>query len=204
VLAVYGDLTLTNVTITGGMSVAEALPPDPEDPYDQLSTHARGAGLAVWGVAHLVHCTLHDNHCKRASSVPARSRDSGVFGGGIYADIVEMQDCVVSGNSVSASGVSGGGVFAVGGAGSTKTKSKIERSSITGNHITGSIAYGGGVYSDGGGIGNLKTLELRNCTIARNLVDYPAPVIASYTYWRGGGVYPKKENGNLVRQGQVT
>ncbi len=198
VLAVYGDLTLTHVTITGGMSVAEALPLHPEDPYDQLSTHARGAGLAVWGVAHLVDCTLYNNHCKRASTVPARSRDSGVFGGGIYADIVEMQDCVVSGNSVAASGVSGGGVFSVGGAGSDKSTSKIERSTITGNHITGSIAYGGGVYSDGGGIGNLKTLELRNCTIARNLVDYPAPVFASYTYWRGGGVY--MSNGYLVVQ----
>jgi len=109
VLAVYGDLTLTHVTITGGMSVAEALPLNPADPYDQLSTHARGAGLAVWGVAHLTHCTLYNNHCKRASTVPARSRDSGVFGGGIYADIVEMQDCVVSGNSVAADGVSGGG-----------------------------------------------------------------------------------------------
>lgn len=200
VLAVYGDLTLTHVTITGGMSVSEALPPNPEDPYDQLLTHARGAGLAVWGVAHLTHCTLHNNHCKRTLSVPpARSRDSGVFGGGIYADIVEMQDCVVSGNSVSADGVSGGGVFSVGGAGSAKTTSKIERSTITGNHITGVIAYGGGVYSDGGGIGNLKTLELRNCTIARNLVDYPTPVIiASYTYWRGGGVY--MSNGHLFMQ----
>lgn len=198
VLAVYGDLTLTHVTITGGMSVAEALPPNPDDPYDQLSTHARGAGLAVWGVAHLEHCTLYNNHCKRASTVPARSRDSGVFGGGIYADIVEMHDCLVSGNSVAASGVSGGGVFAVGGAGSAKTISKIDRSAITGNHITGFIAYGGGVYSDGGGIGNRKTLELRNCTIARNLVDYPAPVSNSYSYWRGGGVY--MSNGYLLVQ----
>ena len=196
VLAVYGDLNLTHVTITGGMSVAEALPLNPEDPYDQLSTHARGAGLAVWGVAHLEHCTLYNNHCKRASTVPARQRDSGVFGGGIYADIVEMQDCVVSGNALSADGVSGGGVFSVGGAGSAKNITKIERSSITGNHITGLMAYGGGVYSDGGGIGNLKTLELRNCTIARNLVDYSAPV--SFGYWRGGGVY--MSNGYLFVQ----
>lgn len=187
VLAVYGDLTIKNVTVTGGLSVAEALPPNPEDEYDQLSTHARGAGLAVWGVANLDSCTLYDNHCKRDTSVPSRSRDSGVFGGGIYADIVEMQNCQVSGNSLSASGVSGGGVFAVGGAGSGKTISTLEQSSITGNHITGLLAYGGGVYSDGGGIGNQKTLELRNCTIAKNLVDFLAPV--SFGYWRGGGVY---------------
>ena len=67
VLAVYGDLTMTNVSITGGKSVAEELlpPPDPEDEYGQLSTRARGAGLAVWGVATLRNCKIYNNHCKR-------------------------------------------------------------------------------------------------------------------------------------------
>jgi len=95
VLAVYGNLTMNNVLITGGWSVAEELPdPDPGDEYAQLSTRARGAGVAVWGVARLVNCTLYDNHCKRETdgSVPARSRDAGVFGGGIYADIVDGFD----------------------------------------------------------------------------------------------------------------
>jgi len=196
VLAVFGDLSLWNLSITGGMSVAETLPVNPEDPYDQLSTHARGGAVAVWGNASLIRCTFYNNHCKRASTVPARSRDSGVFGGAVYADIVEMQDCVVSGNSVSASGVSGGGVFSVGGADSAKATSKIERSSITGNHVMGSIAYGGGVYSDGGGIGKLKSLVLYNCTIARNLVDFQSP--SPFGYWRGGGIY--MSNGYLVVQ----
>lgn len=197
VLAVYGDLTMTNVSITGGKSVAEELPqPDPADEYAQLSTRARGAGLAVWGVARLVNCTLYNNHCKREASVPARSRDAGAFGGGIYADIVDMERCVVSGNSVTASGVSGGGVFSVGGAEADESVSRIEQSTITGNHITGIFAYGGGVYSDGGGIGNRKDLELVNCTIARNLVDFSAPM--SFGYWRGGGVY--MSNGYLFMQ----
>ena len=146
VLAVYGDLTLTNVTITGGKSVAEELPqPGPIGDYEQLSTRARGAGLAVWGVATLRNVTLYDNHCKRDSDVPARGRDAGVFGGGIYADIVDIEDSVISGNSLWASGVSGGGVFSVGGAESNVGVSKIVRSAITGNRISGMLGYGGGV-----------------------------------------------------------
>jgi hypothetical protein len=115
VLAVYGNLTMTNVSITGGWSVAKEMPQDLDGEYEQLSTRARGAGVAVWGVARLANCTIYDNHCKRDAAVPARSRDAGAFGGGVYANIVEMEKCVVSGNSVSASGVSGGGVFSVGG-----------------------------------------------------------------------------------------
>jgi len=190
VLAVYGNLTMTNVTITGGWSVAETLvgpPCEPGDTMLQCSTRARGGALAVWGVATLTDCTLYDNHCFRASDVPARSRDAGAFGGGIYADIVHMEKCVVSGNSVSASGVSGGGVFSVGGV-DAEGDSEIKQTAITGNHITGYFAYGGGVYSDGGGIGNANLLTLRNCTIARNLVDYPFPPLP-FGYSRGGGVY---------------
>jgi hypothetical protein len=204
VLAVYGDLTMTNVSITGGWSVAETLVPPGEDcavevendPMFQCSTRARGGALAVWGVATLRNCTLYDNHCFRASDVPARGRDAGVFGGGIYADIVDMEDCVVSGNSVYASGVSGGGVFSVGGVDTVEWRSIIQKTAITGNHITGFMAYGGGVYSDGGGIGNANILILRNCTIARNLVDFSVPL--SFGYWRGGGVYIS--NGYLTVQ----
>lgn len=192
VLAVRGDLTMKNVSITGGRSVAtEILPaPDPEDEYGQLSTRARGGGLAVWGVAHLENCRLFDNSCSRAGDVPARSRDAGVFGGGIYADIVEISDCTISGNSLEASGVSGGGVFTVGGADAAEIVSTIERSSVTGNRIAGIFTYGAGVYSDGGGIGNLKILDLQNCTIADNLVDIYGPAyLYGIGYWRGGGIY---------------
>ncbi|MGB8328562.1 MAG: hypothetical protein WCE62_00435, partial [Polyangiales bacterium] len=203
VLAVRGNLTLINVSITGGWSVAEELPPpDPNDENGQLSTRARGAGIAVWGIAKLQDCKLYDNHCKRDADVPARSRDAGVFGGGIYADIVEMDNCVVSGNSVSASGVSGGGVFSVGGAEARRQLSTIRRSAITGNGIYGVFAYGGGVYSDGGGIGKSKTLALENSTVARNLVALlPGlpPFMYAMGYWRGGGVY--MSNGSLEIHG---
>jgi len=193
VLAVHGNLTMKNVTITGGWSVAEELPPpDPDDEHGQLSTRARGAGLAVWGVALLRDCKIHDNHCKRDVSVPARSRDAGAFGGGIYADIVDLHQCVVSGNSVTATGVSGGGVFTVGGAESDRTVSTIRNSAITGNRISGVFTYGGGVYSDGGGIGKGNRLALTNTTIARNLVE-PLPGLPPFMYgmgyWRGGGLY---------------
>jgi hypothetical protein len=192
VLAVYGNLTMTNVSVTGGWSVAEELPQDGDVEYEQLSTRARGAGVAVWGVARLENCRIYNNHCRRDAAVPARSRDAGAFGGGVYADIVEMERCVVSGNSVFASGVSGGGVFSVGGAAVPRDLSSISRSSVTGNRIRGIFAYGGGVYSDGGGIGNRKTLALTNSTIARNLVE-PLPGLFPFMYgigyWRGGGVY---------------
>ena len=193
VLAVYGNLTMTNVSISGGWSVGEELPPpDPNDEHGQLSTRARGAGIAVWGVARLTDCELYDNHCKRAIEVPARSRDAGAFGGGVYADIVDMENCLVSGNSVSATGVSGGGVFSVGGAEASSSVSSIRRSVITGNGIHGIFAYGGGVYSDGGGIGKSKKLTLQNCTVARNLVaplSGAPPFMYGIGYWRGGGVY---------------
>ena len=203
VLAVRGNLSLRNVSITGGWSVAEELPaPDPEDERGQLSTRARGGGIAVWGIATLRDCTIYDNHAKRDARVPARSRDAGVFGGGVYADVVDMERCVVSGNSLSATGVSGGGVFSVGGAEAGRGVSSIVRSAITGNRIEGIFAYGGGVYSDGGGIGKSNTLALENTTVARNLVgELPgqAPPLYGIGYWRGGGVY--MSNGSLTIHG---
>ncbi len=187
VLAVYGDLTMTGVTITGGNSVTEDI--STENVEDQPWTLARGGGVAVWGRARLAGCTLHDNHCVGDFD---SSRDRGAFGGGLYANIVEMTDCVVGGNTVVGAGAAGGGVFSVGGAISLFTLSKLERCAISGNSIAGLFAYGAGVYSDGGGIGNRNTLELRDCTVARNTV-LPAPGLPPFVlalgYWRGGGLY---------------
>ncbi len=189
VLAVYGDLTLRNVSISGGRSVAVALPASSEE-YAQLSTRARGGALAVWGVARLENCRLYDNTCFMSVYTPARDRDAGAFGGGIYADIVQISDSTISGNQVIAPGVSGGGVFTVGGAVAAEEVSTIERCSVTGNKIAGIFAYGAGVYSDGGGIGKLKTLDIQNCTIAGNLIDIYGPAfLYGIGYWRGGGVY---------------
>jgi hypothetical protein len=194
VLAVYGDLTLRNVSITGGRSVSHTNVVAVGG-HDQTTTRARGGGLAIWGVAKLENCRLFDNSC--ISTILDPARDAGIFGGGIYADIVEVSDCIISGNSLSGTGVSGGGVFAVGGADSSEPTSTIERSVITGNRIDGIFAYGGGVYSDGGGIGNLKTLELENCTIAENWVGVSGPsFLYGSGYWRGGGVY--MSNGHLA------
>ena len=59
VLAVYGDLTLRDVSITGGVNAAEDISAsDPDQPW----TLARGGGVAVWGLARLSDCEIFDNH----------------------------------------------------------------------------------------------------------------------------------------------
>lgn len=194
VLAVEGDLTLVNITVRGGRSVAAAITPEGDHP--QPWTLARGGAVAVWGVARLVDCRLHDN---RVQGDFDASRDRGAYGGAVYADIVEMEGCSVSGNEALGAGAAGGGVFVVGGAGSNRTLSSITRSAVTGNRIRGLYAYGGGVYTDGGGIGLSKTLRIVNSTVARNLAapppGLPASLLRAQGYWRGGGVY--MSNGRL-------
>ncbi len=193
VLAVSGSLTLTNVAITGGNSifdVAEDVGQHPDD--NQTSTLARGAGVAVWGVANLTDCTIYDNHA--VGDDADTSRDGGAYGGGVYADTVVMDNCIVSGNSVYGGGAAGGGVFSVGGRDTRATVSSISQSAITENRIAGLFAYGGGVYSDGGGIGLSTRIHIENSTIARNLVEplaLPAFLfgLLDIGYWRGGGLY---------------
>ena len=184
VMAVYGDLTMDNVTVTSGYASWEAL--TGSQPY----TLARGGGLAVWGTATLRNCTLAGN---RTSGDENGSRDRGAFGGGVYANRVYIEDCVISGNSVIGYGAAGGGVYSVGGADDgANVGSTIVRTSVSGNRATGQHTYGGGVYSDGGGPGNTKSIELQNCTVARNLVeDHPGLAQSSMAqyYYRGGGLY---------------
>jgi hypothetical protein len=187
VLAVEGNLSLVNVDITGGRVVTERL--TVVNPDDQPWTLARGGAVAVWGVAHLEDCRLYGNHVEGDFD---SSRDRGAFGGAVYADIVEMQRCIVSGNSVLGAGAAGGGVYSVGGAGSSRTLSTIDQSAVSGNAIRGLFAYGAGIYSDGGGIGKSNTLRVTNTTVARNLVEPAAslpPFLLTMGYWRGGGVY---------------
>jgi hypothetical protein len=197
VLAVYGDLTLRNVSITGGVNIATDI--STANPEDQPWTLARGGGIAVWGRARLSDCRIYDNHVQGDFDP---SRDRGAFGGGVYADIVEMERCVVSGNSVLGGGAAGGGVFSVGGRDVASDTSLIEDSAVTGNRISGLFTYGGGIYSDGGGIGERNLLHVRNTTVARNLVE-PAPGLPPFVlatgYWRGGGVYVS--NGYLALEG---
>ena len=191
VLAVYGDLTMENVNISSGVSSAVALTAG-----DQPYTLARGGGVAVWGVARLVHCEISGS---RAAGEAEGSRDRGAFGGGIYGDVIILEDCVVSGNSVKGYGAAGGGVYSVGGRDSSQ-HSSLTRCAVTGNRIAGQHAYGGGVYSDGGGRGNRKIIALVNCTLARNLVEDNADLPEVYQwYYRGGGFY--MSNGDLKMEG---
>ena len=205
VLAVSGDLTLTNVAITGGNSVFDVAADIGQHPDDnQTSTLARGAGVAVWGVATLTDCTIYDNHA--VGDDADTSRDGGAYGGGIYADTVVMDNCTVSGNSVYGGGAAGGGVFSVGGRDTRVNVSSISRSAITENRIAGLFAYGAGVYSDGGGIGMSTRIHVENSTIARNLVEPLAlpPFLFDLLdigYWRGGGLY--MSNGYMQVQGST-
>ena len=202
VLAVSGDLTLTNVDITGGNSVFDVAGDVGQHQDDnQTSTLARGAGLAVWGVATLNDCTIYDNHA--VGDDADTSRDGGAYGGGVYADTVVIDNCIVSGNTVYGGGAAGGGVFSVGGRDTQASVSSIRRSTITENRIAGLFAYGGGVYSDGGGIGLSTRIHVENSTIARNLVQPPAlPAflfgLLDIGYWRGGGLY--MSNGHMLVQ----
>ena len=197
VLAVFGNLTMTNVKVAGGYSMTvDISATNPDQPW----TLGRGGGLCVWGRARLTDCTLSDNHCVGDFE---SSRDRGAFGGGLYANWVELENCVIGGNTVLGGGAAGGGVYSVGGAGmNNPPDSVIRRSAISGNRISALFTYGAGVYSDGGGIGNSTTLTIEDTTIARNLVE-PAPGMPPFLlamgYWRGGAVYIS--NGSLSIHG---
>ncbi len=182
VLAVYGNLTMRNVTITSGYASSAAI-----DGGSQPYTLARGGAVAVWGTAVLERCTLAGN---RVSGDINASRDRGAFGGGIYGDRLVITDSIISGNSAIGYGAAGGGVYSVGGAEVSGTSS-LTRCTISGNRTTAQHSYGGGVFSEGGGRGGAKSIDLRNCTIARNQVmDNPdiAEAPSGY-YYRGGGFY---------------
>jgi hypothetical protein len=185
VLAVYGDLTMWNVTIESGYSQTEAIAAGTQ-PY----TLARGGGLAVWGTAKLYDCAVIGNTCEGESG---SARDRGTYGGGIYANGLDLNDCVISGNVATAYGAGGGGIYSVGGAdrtGGHGNDTSLTRCTISGNRVTANHAYGGGIFTLSGGPVNLATMFLTNCTIARNLVeDHPAYANVGQWYDRGGGVY---------------
>ena len=185
VLAVYGDLTMRNVTISSGYSLAEAIVGGTQ-PY----TLARGGGLAVWGTARLTDCTIAGNTCFGESG---SARDRGTYGGGIYANGLDLNNCVISGNSAIAYGAGGGGIYSVGGGDNTAGRgndASLRGCTISGNRVTAQHAYGGGIFTLSGGPNNLATMFLTNCTIARNLIqDHPDFPNAGQWYNRGGGIY---------------
>lgn len=185
VLTVYGDLTMRNVTVTSGHSSAEAIAGGAQ-PF----TLARGGGLAVWGTARLDRCTIAGNRC---TGDTVSSRDRGTYGGGIYANGLQLTNCIISGNASEGYGAAGGGVYSVGGADGQNGRgldTSLTGCVVTGNRVTAQHAYGGGVFTLSGGPSNLATMTLTNCTVARNLVeDNPALPEAGQFYYRGGGIY---------------
>ena len=185
VLAVYGNLTMKNVAITSGYSLAEPIPAS-----SQLFTLGRGGGLAVWGTATLENCIVSGN---KAEGDTSASRDRGTYGGGIYANGLALKSSVVSGNAVIGYGAAGGGIYSVGGAdnsGGIGNNAILENCTVSGNRVTAQHAYGGGIFTLAGGPNNRAWLRLTNCTVARNLVeDNAALPQAGQYYYRGGGIY---------------
>ena len=185
VMAVYGDLTMKNVTIASGYSEAVAI-----SGGTQSYTLARGGGLAVWGTARLSGCTIMGNTCFGESG---SARDRGTYGGGIYADGLDLRDCVISGNVATAYGAGGGGIYSAGGGANTQSRgnnTSLARCTVIGNRVTAQHAYGGGIFTLSGGPNNLATMVLTNCTVARNLLE-DHPDFANVGQWfdRGGGIY---------------
>ena len=186
VLAVYGNLTLRNVSITGGISQAEAISGSATQAY----TLARGGGIAVWGTATLEDCAIYGNKIIGDNEA---SRDRGAYGGGIYANGLQLTNCIVAGNSALGYGAAGGGIYSVGGAdhpSGTGNDTSLSQCVISGNRVTAQHAYGGGIFTLSGGPINVARMTVTNCTIARNLVeDNPNLAQAGQYYYRGGGIY---------------
>jgi hypothetical protein len=131
VMAVYGDLTMRNITISSGYSQAEAIAGGTQ-PY----TLARGGGLAVWGILTLGDCAVIGNTCFGDYTA---SRDRGTYGGGIYANELDLRDSVISGNRVIGYGAAGGGIYSVGGSDRTSGRGadvSLSRCTISGNRVT--------------------------------------------------------------------
>lgn len=151
VLAVYGDLILRNVNITGGYSQAEAISNSTAQPY----TLARGGGVAVWGTLTLDHSAIYGN---KIVGDTESSRDRGTYGGGIYANGLDLTDCIVAGNSAKGYGAAGGGIYIGGGS------LKVISSTIAENQVNGPVAIFNGKPNIGGGgvaatIGNAHVVE---------------------------------------------
>ena len=132
VLAVYGNLTLRNVSITGGYSQADAISGSTTQPY----TLARGGGLAVWGTLTLDHSSVYGNKIVGDNEA---SRDRGAYGGGIYANGLQLTNSIVSGNTALGYGAAGGGIYSVGGADNTGghgNDTSLSQCVISGNRVT--------------------------------------------------------------------
>ena len=186
VLAIYGDLILRNVNITGGYSLAEVISGSTTQPY----TLARGGGLAVWGTLTLDHSAIFGN---KILGDTESSRDRGTYGGGIYANGLDLSNCIVAGNSAKGYGAAGGGIYSVGGADHTNgggNDTAISQCVISGNRVTAQHGYGGGIFTLSGGPTNLARMTVTNSTIARNLAeDNPDLLETGQYYHRGGGIY---------------
>jgi hypothetical protein len=193
VLAVYGDLTMWNVTIESGYAQTEAIAGGTQ-PY----TLARGGGLAIWGTAKLYDCAVIGNTCEGEAT---SARDRGTYGGGIYANGLDLNDCVISGNRVTANHAYGGGIFTLSGGPTNLATMFLTNCTIARNLAEDHPDYantgqwydrGGGVYMGGG------SLWLSACTIVENAVTGQLAYFSGKPNIGGGGVCATIGNAHSV------
>ena len=177
VLAVSGDLYLTNVAITGGNSVFDVAADVGQHPDDnQTSTLARGGGIAVWGVANLTDCAIYDNHAVGDDS--DTSRDGGAYGGrDTGVNVSSIGQSTITENRIAGLFAYGAGVYSDGGGIGMSTRIHVENSTIARNLVEPpalppflfnllDIGFwrGGGLYMSNG------YMQVQSSTIVENQV----------------------------------
>ena len=174
--AITGNLTLTNLTITGGRTTGD---------------FEEGGGIRSnsSGTLTLNHSTVSGNS----------TTGSDAYGGGIRTDSgnVFLTHSTISGNSSTGIRAEGGGIRTNSGGVSLTNSTVSENSSsndgggirtnsgdvfltdstVSGNSITGSYAYGGGISTESGNV------SLTNSTVSGNSSDAV-----------GGGIYAGSES----------
>ena len=143
--SVFGDLTLNDLTVTGGRTTAD--------------NQSLGIGLGI----ETVHSGggirfFSSRNLTLTGSTVSGNSTSGIFarGGGIYATgDVSLTSSTVSGNSTTGRSAHGGGILAYDG------DVSLTSSMVSGNSTSGR-------YADGGGINATYDVSLTNSTVSGN------------------------------------
>ncbi len=147
------NLTLNNLTLTGGLLEITPLRPD----------KSRGAAILVrHGDLRLDRVTLSNN----VIHISDRSHRNGAHGGGIYienSDVQILNSQIIHNRCTSESAESGSclgaGVFAVG----VSSEIDIENTTISGNSAHQRAALGGGVFAE-----DILSISISNSTLSGN------------------------------------
>ncbi|MEZ5591759.1 MAG: choice-of-anchor Q domain-containing protein [Gammaproteobacteria bacterium] len=138
----YYDLTLQNLTLSGGFTSADGYLPT-----SCAADTGQGSAVCALGNLTLTNTTIAGNH----------TEGENARGGALYTfGTIELTDSTVSGNSTAGDGAEGGGIHVRYG------DATLTNSTLSGNSTTGNYARGGGLYTYYG------TTTLTNCTVSGN------------------------------------